>query len=80
MIRAPRRSTKSLQSIIAANVQRRRHALGLSQEAFADICGYHRTYIGAIERGERNITISTLCALAVALKVDPKDLLVKSDG
>jgi transcriptional regulator with XRE-family HTH domain len=54
-------------------------ALGLSQEEFADVCGYHRTYIGAIERGERNITISTLEAIATALNLDVKELLVPHD-
>ena len=68
-----------LQAIVAANVKRLRLRLGLSQEQLAEVCGYHRTYIGSIERGERNITISTLEAVAVALEVKPADLLV-SDG
>lgn len=49
--------------------------LGLSQEEFADICGYHRTYIGSIERSERNITVLTLEALASALNIEPYELL-----
>jgi len=53
-----------LQKVIAANVRWRRLSMGLSQEAFADLCGYHRTYIGLIERSERNITVSTLETLA----------------
>jgi transcriptional regulator with XRE-family HTH domain len=68
-----------LQAIVAANVKRLRLRLGLSQEQLAEVCGYHRTYIGSIERGERNITISTLEAVAVALGVKPADLLL-SDG
>lgn len=71
--------TLGLQATIAANVKVRRLRLGLSQEEFADICGYHRTYIGSIERGERNITISTLEALATALKVEVVELLT-TDG
>lgn len=64
-----------LQELIAANLRRRRLAMGLSQEEFADLCGYHRTYIGSVERSERNITVSTLEALAAALKIEPYELL-----
>ncbi len=68
-----------LQGVISANVKKRRLQMGLSQEEFADLCGYHRTYIGSIERCERNITVSTLEALAVTLEVDAAELLRK-DG
>lgn len=68
-----------LQEVIAANVRKRRLHMGLSQEKFADLCGYHRTYIGSIERSERNITVSTLEALAVALQTEPTKLL-REDG
>lgn len=68
-----------LQEVIAANVRKRRLRMGLSQEEFADLCGYHRTYIGSIERSERNITVSTLEALAKTLGVEPTDLL-REDG
>jgi transcriptional regulator with XRE-family HTH domain len=64
-----------LQATIAVNVKKRRLQLGLSQEGLAEVCGYHRTYIGSVERGERNITISTLEAIAAALAVAPADLL-----
>jgi len=40
---------------------------GLSQEDFADLCQLHRTYIGSIERGEKNITIETAYKLTTAL-------------
>lgn len=42
---------------------------GFSQESFADECEIHRTYMGAIERGERNVTVGTLRAVAHALRV-----------
>ena len=64
-----------LQPVIADNVRALRNARGISQEELAAICGYHRTYIGMIERGERNITIATLEALAGALGVEPLRLL-----
>ena len=49
-------------------VRRRRIALGLSQEELADRAGLHRNYIGGIERGERNVGIKAVFALAAGLK------------
>lgn len=46
-----------------------RRAKGLSQEAFADICGLHRTYVGAIERGERNVSLENIEKIAKALGI-----------
>jgi transcriptional regulator with XRE-family HTH domain len=50
--------------------------MGITQEELAAICGYHRTYIGSVERGERNITLATVEALASAFGVKPFQLLV----
>lgn len=47
-----------------------RKASGLSQEAFADLVELDRTYIGGIERGERNPGLKTICKIAVGLKVE----------
>ena len=47
---------------------------GLSQEALADIANVHRTYIGMVERAEKNITLLNIQKLAKALKTDIKDL------
>ncbi|MGE4522538.1 MAG: helix-turn-helix domain-containing protein [Acetobacter sp.] len=69
-----------LREAVAFNVKRLRLALGLSQEELADICGYHRTYIGSVERSERNITLSTLESLSNALNVSPSDLLEVKSG
>jgi transcriptional regulator with XRE-family HTH domain len=49
----------------------------LSQEALADACGLHRTYIGSVERGERNISIDNMEKIAAALGVDLQELLKK---
>ena len=61
--------------MIAENVRRLRLAKDWSQEELAEVCGYHRTYVGGIERGERNITVATLEALAGALGVEAVRLL-----
>jgi transcriptional regulator with XRE-family HTH domain len=61
--------------VIAANVRRLRKARGFSQEAFADDCGLHRTYIGAIERAERNVSIDNIERMADALQVPGWELL-----
>jgi transcriptional regulator with XRE-family HTH domain len=73
---AKARKTGPLQGVIAANIKRLRTATGYSQEELAHVCGYHRTYVGMIERGERNISIATLEALATALGVEPHQLLL----
>lgn len=67
---------EQLHLIVAANIRRCRQNINLSQEALADKCGLHRTYIGAIERGERNITINTLARVADALGVQVVNLLL----
>lgn len=60
---------------IADNIKRLREERGLSQEKLAAECGLHRTYIGMIERCEKNITVICLERIAIALKVDISDLI-----
>jgi len=47
---------------------------GLSQEAFADVCGLDRTYIGGIERGERNVSLTNILRIATALRIPAGEL------
>lgn len=55
-------------------VRELRQARGLSQEAFADLAGLHRTYMGGIERGERNVSLKNIEAIAKALSVSLAEL------
>jgi transcriptional regulator with XRE-family HTH domain len=64
-----------LRRSFAANLRREREALGLSQQALANLAGRHRTYVGSVERGERNISIDSVEALARALGVEAADLM-----
>jgi len=65
----------NLNQVFAANLRRLRAKSRQSQEEFADRCGLHRTYIGAIERGERNVTLKTIGLVAESLGVSTLDLL-----
>lgn len=56
--------------ILSFNLKKIRLEKNLSQEELAEVSGLHRTYIGGIERGERNITLKTLECLAESLGVD----------
>ena len=64
-----------LQRRVGRNLRAYRDARGLSQEAFADELGVHRTYMGAIESGERNLTLRSLERIADCLGLDPLELL-----
>jgi len=62
------------------NVRRRRQRLQLSQEELADKAGLHRTYIGSIERGERNVSLDNIVRIAEALGMKPAVLLGGTGG
>lgn len=62
-------------TVFGGNLRRVRKEQGLSQQALAELAGLHWTYVGSVERGERNVSIDNMCRLAWALGVDLRDLL-----
>jgi transcriptional regulator with XRE-family HTH domain len=69
------RVTSELQKIVGRRLREQRESLGLSQEAMAERLGYHRTFLGSVERGERNLTLASVEQLAASLGVPALDLL-----
>lgn len=69
-----------LQRIVGRNIRRLRQARGVSQEDLAAEIGVHRTYMGGVERGERNLTLQSLERLADRLGVSPLSLLEDPDS
>ena len=65
----------SIREVLARNLRRLRGERGLSQEVLADLAGLHRTYVGSIERGERNVSIDNIERLAKALQIAAADLI-----
>jgi len=55
-------------------LRKKRHEIGVSQEEFTDICGLDRTYVGGIERGERNVSLINLAKIEKALKMSLAEL------
>lgn len=70
---------RPLCSAFGATVRAHRTELGLTQQALADRTGLHRNYIGAIERGKKNVGLSNIRALALALGTDPATLLAETE-
>lgn len=64
-----------LQHNVGRNLRAYRMARGMSQEAFAVVLGVHRTYIGAIERGDKNLSLKSVERLALRLGISALDLL-----
>lgn len=65
---------------IGAEIRERREAIGLSQEELGELSSLHRTYIGSVERGERNITISGLKKIATALQLPVAELIRRAES
>jgi DNA-binding XRE family transcriptional regulator len=67
--------SSNILEVFGINVQKYRKGKQISQEKLAEIAGVHRTYIGMIERAEKNITLRNMEKIAKALDVEIKDLL-----
>jgi transcriptional regulator with XRE-family HTH domain len=72
-----RKPSQIITRILAENIRAFRKEKNISQEELAEICKLHRTYVGSVERGERNVTLSTLEAFSTALGVSIAQLLTK---
>ncbi len=66
--------------IVGKRVRNYRHQLGISQERLAELSGFHPTYIGQIERGEKNATLESIAKISSALNVTLSKLFEKIDN
>ena len=73
-------SENEIRMQFGVRVRHLRKERGLSQEAFAALCALDRTYIGGIERGERNVSLTNISKIASALDLSPSDLFRFSNG
>ena len=69
----------TLQEAVGLRIRTLRKAKGFSQEDFADHCGIHRTYMGSMERGEKNVSLEILARVASGLKISLSELLKDVD-
>jgi transcriptional regulator with XRE-family HTH domain len=73
------KKTPELRYLVSQNIRIYRAAKGLSQEALAELSGIKRTYVGAIERAEVDLRISTLAKIARGLGMEPYRLLIAAE-
>lgn len=66
---------KDIKALLGENIKKHRIESSLSQEELADLCSLHRTYIGSVERGERNISLENIVSISKALGISPSILL-----
>ena len=66
---------KSIRKAFGALIREKRHSLGISQEELSFRSGLHRTYVGSVERGERNLSLENIYLFSITLGCDPQDLL-----
>lgn len=71
--------TGDVRAAFGRRVRDLRHERGLSQEQLAELADLHRTYVSSLERGQRNVSLDNIHALAHALGVGPRDLFPEGD-
>jgi len=71
--------SSNARGVFAKRLRQIRQIRRLSQEELADMAGLHRTYVGSVERSERNVSIDNMERLAKALDVDITELLSESE-
>jgi transcriptional regulator with XRE-family HTH domain len=69
-----RPGTDTGRRVFGDRIRALRHDRGLSQERLAELAGVHRTYLSSLERGERNVSLDNIYAIAEALGVPPAEL------
>ena len=74
------RRDESILAAVGKTIAERRRDLGFSQEDLAEEAGLHRTYVGSVERGERNVSLINLVKIAAALRIPLSRLLDGLDG
>ena len=67
--------TRTPEQAFGANLRRMRLKRGLSQQGLADKSGYHRTYIGLLERGQKSPSLRTIWNIAIVLQAKPSEML-----
>lgn len=67
---------KDIKILLGQNIKKHRLEKKISQERLAYICSLHRTYIGSVERGERNIGLENIVSISRALEITPSELLL----
>lgn len=72
------RKKTAIRKAFGLKVRMRRFEKELTQEELAELADLHPTYVGSVERGERNIALENIVAIAKALKCSPKDLMPDS--
>lgn len=72
--------SKEMQVRLGRVIRERRTRLGYSQESFADAVGVHRTYVGSVERGERNLSLKNLLGISRGLGIPLSTLIALAEA